>query len=149
MVTYTQNVGGTDYTIDVKTDWASADYLNFADFNRLETNTTVLRNYLLAISYAIPSLSIVTNRDETYIELLSGINRIESNVETVRTNFFTPIDYGGMETWIVGKGFDYADQNRLEDNVLKLFLTAGAVYESYLYCGTINCGYTRGDLVAL
>ncbi|MBD0381279.1 hypothetical protein [Paenibacillus sedimenti] len=147
MVTYTKTINGTTYTITVKEDWTSSDVLAFADFNRLETNTQTLRNMLVAIQYAIPALTFVTNRDQTYIELLSGINRIEQNLESIRTNFLTPIGYPGSETWTVGKGFDFSDANRLEQDIRLMFQAAGLVYDSLVYCGTINAGYARGSLV--
>jgi hypothetical protein len=146
---YTQYVGSTAYTIDVKEDWLVDDEINFGDFDRLENNVIVMRNYLQAIQYAIPSITTVTNRAKTFIDFISSINRIEQNLETIRANFATPPEYGGTKLWLVNKGFDFNDANRLEGNIRRLFVTAGAVYESFVRCGTIRAGYSRGDLAVL
>ncbi|QYR20796.1 hypothetical protein KZ483_24050 [Paenibacillus sp. sptzw28] len=151
MDVYSKTIGGTTYQITVKEDWTwvagiQEDALAFSDFNRIETNSQTLRNMLTAIQYAIPSLTFVTNRDQTYIELLSGINRVETNLESIRTNFVTPPGYPGTESWTVGKGFDFTDANRLEQDIRLLFQYAGFVYDGFIYCGTVNCGYQRGAL---
>jgi hypothetical protein len=145
---YTLSDGTNSYTIDVKTDWKEEDEINFGDFNRLENNVIVTRSYLEAIAYAIPALTTVTNRTKTYIDFLSSINRIEQNLETIRTNFYTPAGYPGTANWVRDKRFDFGEANRLEENIKLLFLTAGNVFNSFVRCGTINAGYTRGGLVA-
>lgn len=96
-----------------------------------------------------PLYKIITSRDKSYIDFLSGITRIEQNLETIRTHFITPPGYLGTKSWAVGTRFDYTDANRLETNV-KLLMDYGLlVYDSLVYCGTINAGYVRGDLVAI
>ena len=146
MVTYSKIVASTTYTIDVKTDWLSTDTINFGDFNRLEDNIIILRNFIIAISYSIPSITSETGRTKTFLEYLSSINRIESNLQTIRNNSFTPSGYGGAVTWTLGLGFDSSQANRLENNVLSLFLAGGSVFDSFIYSGQVNAGYTRGDI---
>lgn len=146
MVTYSKTVSGTTYTIDVKTDWLATDSINFADFNRLESNIVVLRNFIIAISYSIPSITSETGRTKTFLEYLSSINRIESNLQAIRNNSFTPSGYGGSVTWTLGLGFDSAQANRLENNVLSLFLAGGNVFDSFIFSGQINSGYVRGQI---
>lgn len=146
MITYSLTIGGTTYTIIVKEDWTSEDSAEFSDFDRIETNMQTLRNMLVAIQYAIPAMSFTIGRDQAYIDLLSSIDRIESNLEAIRVNFVTPSGYPGSKTWAVGRGFDYNDMIRLEKDVRLLFEYAGLVYDSFVYCGTINCGYDRGAL---
>lgn len=146
MVTYSKTVAGTTYTIDVKTDWVSTDAINFADFNRLEDNIIILRNFIIAISYSVPSITTETGRTKTFLEYLSSINRIEGNLQTIRNNSFTPSGYGGSQTWSLGLGFDFAQANRLENNVLSLFLAGGSVFDSFVYAGQVNVGHVRGQL---
>jgi hypothetical protein len=137
---------GTTYTIDSKIDWKSTDKINFADFNRIESNTSIVRNFIEALQFIVPTITTVTNRTNTYLEYLSSINRIESNIESIKANFLTPIGYGGSETWTLGKGFDYEDANRIEGNLVKLLLDGEKVFLSYIYSGQVNAGHQRGDL---
>ncbi len=146
MVTYSKTISSTTYTIDVKTNWVSTDAINFADFNRLEDNIIILRNFIIAISYSIPAITSETGRAKTFLEYLSSINRIESNLQTIRNNSFTPSGYGGSQTWTLGLGFDNVQANRLENNVLSLFLAGGSVFDSFIYAGQVNAGYSRGDI---
>jgi hypothetical protein len=146
VVTYSKTVSGTTYTIDVKTNWVSTDAINFADFNRLEDNIIILRNFIIAISYSIPAITSETGRTKTFLEYLSSINRIESNLQTIRNNSFTPSGYGGAVTWSLGLGFDFAQANRLENNVLSLFLAGGNIFDSFVYAGEVNAGYVRGEI---
>ncbi|WP_010498550.1 hypothetical protein [Paenibacillus elgii] len=144
--TITSKLINSSYQITVKRDWKPDDILSFNAFDRLETNTKVLRDMFVSIQYSIPAQTYVMNRTMSYIDFLSGINRIEQNVEAIRAASFTPPGYPGFETWSIGKGFDYTDMNRLEEDIYLLFTTAEKIYESIVYCGTINCGYTRGAL---
>ena len=146
MVTYSKTVSGTTYTIDVKTNWVSTDSINFGDFNRLEDNIIILRNFIIAISYTIPAITSETGRTKTFLEYLSSINRIEGNLQTIRNNSFTPSGYGGAVTWSLGLGFDFAQANRLENNVLSLFLAGGNIFDSFVYAGQANAGYVRGEI---
>jgi hypothetical protein len=146
VVTYSKTISSTTYTIDVKTNWVSTDAINFADFNRLEDNIIILRNFIIAISYSIPAITSETGRAKTFLEYLSSINRIESNLQTIRNNSFTPSGYGGSQTWTLGLGFDNVQANRLENNVLSLFLAGGSVFDSFIYAGQVNAGYSRGDI---
>ncbi|WP_025852788.1 hypothetical protein [Paenibacillus ehimensis] len=134
------------FYITVRRDWGQDNVLRYEDFNRLETNTKVLRDMFIFIQYNIPEQTYVTNRTMPYIDFLSGINRIEQNIEAIRATSFTPPGYPGAKTWVVGMGFDNNDMNRLEYDIYLLFTTAEKIYESIVYCGTINCGYTRGAL---
>jgi hypothetical protein len=146
VVTYSKTVSGTTYTIDVKTNWVSTDSINFGDFNRLEDNIIILRNFIIAISYTIPAITSETGRTKTFLEYLSSINRIEGNLQTIRNNSFTPSGYGGAVTWSLGLGFDFAQANRLENNVLSLFLAGGNIFDSFVYAGQANAGYVRGEI---
>lgn len=132
--------------ITPKLDWVNTDSINYADFNRIENNIAEVAAYLNSIQYTMPTLTTVTNRDKAFIDFLSSINRIEQNLESIRTNFMTPGGYLSAETWIGGKGFDNTDANRLESNV-KLLMDFGLlVYQSFRYCGTFSAG-TEGGLI--
>jgi hypothetical protein len=134
------------YYIQSRTDWNVANKINFADFNRIESNTSVVRSFAQYLSYVMPTITTVTNRTNTYLEYLSSINRIESNIESIKANAYTPMGYGGSESWTLGKGFDYDDANRIEGNLVKLLLDGEKVFLSYIYSGQVNAGHQRGDL---
>lgn len=138
--TYTANTPELSYVIEVTETWVSTDKINYGDFNRIEKNIKLTRDYLTGLTYAIPSITIVNTRDNTYIDYLSSINRLETNLETIRTNFVTPSGYPGTQVWVVGDGFDYTDANRLEEDIRLLFQAGENAYESFKYCGTFYCG---------
>ncbi|OMF35258.1 hypothetical protein BK133_11155 [Paenibacillus sp. FSL H8-0548] len=123
-----------------KLDWLPTDSINAADWNRIENNIIELVAYLNSIQYTTPTMTTVTNRTQTYVDVLSSINRIENNLDSVRVAFLTPPDYGPKETWVVGKGFSYLDAVRLEQNI-KLLMDYGLlVFQSFRYCGATVCG---------
>ncbi len=140
MDTYTHSHNGIDYTITVKENWSGTESIEFDDFNRIEANTATLQAYLLSLQYEIAVLSTVTNRTQAYIDFLAGINRIEGNLETIRLNFATPPGYLPAKTWVLRKGFDNTDANRLEKDIRLLFQMAYEVYQSFRYCGTFYAG---------
>jgi hypothetical protein len=123
-----------------KTDWKIDDSINFSDFNRIENNTIEVRNYLNSIQYNIPSLTTITNRTNSSIDFLSSINRLETNIETIKNNFATPLDWKPKVTWTLGLGFSFNDANRLENNLKLLFELGQLAFQNYKYCGTVTCG---------
>jgi hypothetical protein len=123
-----------------KLDWLTTDSINAADWNRIESNMQEVVTYLNSIQYPIAAITTVTDRTQTYVDTLTSINRIESNLDSIRLSFLTPPGYGAMETWTIGKGFDNTDAIRLENNI-KLLMDYGLlVYDSFRYCGATVCG---------
>lgn len=128
--------------ITPKLDWLITDSMNADDFNRIENNIAKVAAYLNSIQYTIPALTTVTTRDKTYIDYLSGVNRIEQNLEAIRNNFVTPLGYQGSKTWGRGDGFDYTDANRLESNIQALIDLGVLAYQNFIFCGEFSCGET-------
>lgn len=126
--------------MEPKTDWTSSDYYNADDLNRVEVNTQFVANYLRDIQYNIPVLVSVEGRTAKSIEFISSVNRVEDNVESIRTNFLTPPGYQDKKTWYLGRGFDFKDANRLEQNLQLLYDWAVIAKENQIYCGTFACG---------
>ena len=123
-----------------KLDWLTTDSINAADWNRIESNMQEVVTYLNSIQYPIAAITTVTDRTQTYVDTLTSINRIESNLDSIRVAFLTPPGYGVAETWTSGKGFDNLDAIRLENNI-KLLMDYGLlVYQSFRYCGAALCG---------
>ena len=130
--------------ITPKLNWLASDDINFVDFNRIENNMQEVVAYLNSIQYPMPSLTYNTARTLSSVDFLSSINRIEQNLESIRTNFMTPPNYGATETWVAGKGFDYTDANRLEQNIQYLMDYGLLVFQSFRRCGAYTCGDQGG-----
>jgi hypothetical protein len=129
-----------------KVDWAPSDTINSDDFNAIEVNTSTILTFLESIQYPMPELTTVTNRTQASIDFLTGINRIEQNLEAIHSNFVHPNGYLGSKTWTSGKGFTDADASRLERNIMQLFEYGQLVVDSFRYCGTFYCGEGWGRL---
>jgi hypothetical protein len=141
---YTTDALELGFGIDTKTDWVSTDIVSAEDFNRIEGNTRVCREYLEKLQYTIPGLTLVLSRDQTYIDFLDGINRMETNIKTIKDNFLTPAEWGGTVTWGVGLGFTWNDMNRIEGNILMLMRYAERVANSVMRCGAWTSGMEMG-----
>ncbi len=129
--------------IPPKVDWTSEDDYNAGDLNRVEANTQFVADFIRSIYYVIPDLEIKTDRDETSIDFISSIKRVEENIDTIRRHFITPLSYEDKREWVIGnepQRFDYRDANRLEKNLLSLYEWAVIAKENLIYCGTFNCG---------
>ena len=126
--------------ITPKVDWNSNDYYNFEDLNRVESNIQFVADYLVNTGYTIPLESIVINRDMLSIDFISSINRVERNLDSIRTNLVTPPNYGDMKVWSKGLGFNFEDANRYERNLLLLYKWAELIAQSFKYCGDFYCG---------
>lgn len=127
--------------ITPKTNWTSDDYYNFEDLNRVESNTQFVAGYLQSIDYPVQLEEVVNNRTMIDIDFLSSINRVERNIESIRSSMnIIPPGYGAMKIWPQKTGFSHQDAIRYEKNIELLYLWATRIYESYKYCGTFACG---------
>lgn len=126
--------------IPPKINWTSEDYYNAEDLNRVEANIQFVKEYLESIDYTIPLEEINTGRDMIDIDLINSINRVERNLDSIRSNMVTPPGYGQAKVWTNRMGFDYRDANRYEINLELLYKWAQLIFESYKYCGEFACG---------
>jgi hypothetical protein len=126
--------------IDPKLDWKETDYYNADDLNRVENNTLEVINFLKSIQFNAPDVVSVTDRDIFSIEFLSSINRVEGNIEAIKQAFMVPPGWQNTKTWTIGKGFDYRDANRLENNLNLLYIFAQLAKENIVFCGSFTCG---------
>lgn len=126
--------------LEPKTDWNSTDYYNAHDLNRVESNTAEVIAFLQSIQFDTPTITAVTNRDNTRIEYISSINRVESNIDTIKNKFLTPPGWQSKKTWTTGPGFNYQDANRLESNLELLYEYAQLAAQNIVYCGLFACG---------
>ncbi|WP_424766292.1 hypothetical protein [Paenibacillus sp. sgz302251] len=125
---------------DPRIDWTAQNFINADDFNAIEWNGETVKQFLESIQYEMPALTTVTNRTQASVDFLTSINRIENNLDAIRSAFLTPPSYQPKKVWTLGKGFNNNDAIRLEQNI-KLLMDYGLlVYQSFRYCGATICG---------
>lgn len=123
-----------------KIDWSSKEYYNFEDLNRVEINTEYIAALLNMLGYNI-TLDIIKNRNITSIEFANSINRVESNINTLKKQFYKPLGWMEPEIdWEYNDTFNYEDANRLENNLLHLFNLIKGNIDNFRYCGAYMCG---------
>jgi hypothetical protein len=93
----------------------------------------------------VPYIGAINNRTASSIDFLSSINRIENNLDAIKTSFgMTPPNYLTKKTWSVGQGFSFEDVNRLENNTQIIKTYGELITKSYRYCGAFTCGDQGG-----
>lgn len=128
-------------TVNVKIDWTKDDTIEYTDFNRIENNIIAVYNYLRDVALmSMPAITSLIDRTMISYDNLVSINRIESNIDLLRSKITTPPGYGDKVTWTVEKTFDFNQANRLELNLKLLSDYATFVVNSYRYCGVTVCG---------
>lgn len=123
-----------------KTDWTINDDYNATDINRVESNTLHVRDYLDSIDYRVPTIVTVTNRTDADYDTVSSVNRIESNIEALRSAFTTPPDWEATITWTYQTPMTHDVANRWERSVQQLYENAQQAYQGFRYCGTFLSG---------
>lgn len=121
-----------------KTNWTSAEAYNFTDINRVEANMEYVRSELIAIGYAVPTLTFITNRNILSYDLLSSVNRLEANMEAVK--LFTPSGWLSTITWTADTRFTNYHANRWESNVQLLHDYIPLVEAAFRRCGAVVAG---------
>lgn len=125
--------------INPVTDWESKDFYNYEDLNRVENNIQV-------ISYMInANITNINLKSEIYniksFPFPDVLNRIENNINILKTKFYTPLIWEENKTnWRYGDRFSYKDALRLENNLLHLYLLLKNTIDTFVFCGTLNCG---------
>lgn len=122
--------------ITAKTDWTAADYYNFDDINRVENNTEYVRSELLVIGYVSPSMTFIKDRTDKSYDLVSSINRIEANLQTLVNNFVEPPGWLPSITWTQDTKFNAYHANRWENNLSLIHEYAALTEQAFRYAGT-------------
>lgn len=126
--------------ITPKIDWKATDYYNFEDLNRVENNTEVVAT-LVHLYFKQTNIAINKIRDMRAIEFSDSLNRIEGNIDVLKNNFYTPLQWENPKTnWKAEDSFSYEDANRLEKNLLALFNLVHGTVDNFYYCGAYTCG---------
>lgn len=125
-----------------KTNWTSSDYYNFADLNRVESNSVFLAEKLGEyFSKTITLNGVTTNRTMERIEFNDQLNRIEGNIAILASNFYKPVGWKEVKTtWSANQPFDYTDANRLENNLFLIYTLLMDAINNYKYAGTFMAG---------
>ena len=128
-----------------KTDWNATDYINIADFNRIEQNAQDIAD-LIGTYKATPSLTGVKTdwaiTDFIYYDVL---NRIEGNIEILGLAHAKPTGWIDTKTdWVTGPiGSGYVLANRIETDLLLLYNSINGTSDYLLPCGTFSAGSDR------
>lgn len=127
--------------IEPKVSWGN-ERVKYDDFNRIEGNTEFLEVLLEAdtnLIYATWVRSKFPYADE--------LNRIESNIETLRFASGLPVAFGYLtpRAWGPVTPITNLDMNRMENNTLALKTMNELIPPNYKYCGTFSCGGDEFD----
>lgn len=71
-----------------KTDWSVDKSLEYADINRVESNTQQIQANLQSIGFIITLEPVKTNWNMTRWCYISEFNRLKRNINTLRANFY-------------------------------------------------------------
>lgn len=123
-----------------KLDWTKDDFYNFEDLDRIENNTEVIAEIMVALGHPAPLSPIVKNRDIKRIEFADSLNRIESNINVLGQ----PYKPNGWQDpkldWQANTAFNYSDAIRLESNLALLYFYYKGNYDAIPVCGMMYCG---------
>ncbi|MEG0133414.1 MAG: hypothetical protein RR891_07680 [Clostridium sp.] len=130
-----------DGLITPKMNWTRFDKYNIEDLNRVEAN---IEKTLQELQYLCSESKIgLIKVDRTYIdiEFADSINRIESNIETLKQQFYTPNGWIPTKTnWKALDNFSYVDANRLEINIKLLYDLIQSAKVNLQFCGAAMSG---------
>ena len=133
--------------IEPKTNWTEEDYYNFDDLNRVESNTEYLVDLVETYSTRPNIGDTKTDWGITDFPFADDIGRAETNIDLIRQQTYTPLDWTPAKLdWSTLDGFGYEEANRLERNLVALYVMINLIKESLLYCGTFSCGQGNTEL---
>lgn len=123
-----------------KIDWTAPDSLEYSDLNRIESNTLYLAQRLAEVGYPAVLQAVETWRDMETIEFADSLTRLEANIDALHRAFIKLPEYQAAKEWLSGMAFTYEDANRIESNLLVLYVWLGRAIKAFKYCGTFHCG---------
>lgn len=131
--------------------------INYVDLNRIEDNYAYVVELLKAEGYYTPYTSrnweeqwyvdgVLTSTVRTSWRTLDRpwleeINRIRRNCNSILETFLHNSIYDSIA---YSNYMDYVEANTLEDVALQTKNLCGNMRQTYIYCGTIDCG---GDIL--
>jgi hypothetical protein len=130
--------------ITPKTDWTATDYYNAADLNRVENNTSYIKDLLALLGYYAATTAFNMTRTRESIVYYDNINAVENNIKALKDCSYEPLGWiTPVTTWVsVYSTFSYTDANRLESNLANLKEMVERIEDAMLFCGasTTICG---------
>ena len=109
--------------IEPKTDWASTDYFNIEDYNRIIGNISCLKDFAEKLFKSFDTLSM--GEEKTYVSMIYAreMNAIESNLEIINANTYS-FNIGETQTFQANKSTPlWSEFNRIESACLLLYNT--------------------------
>ena len=127
--------------ITPKTNWASSDYFNIEDYNRIKNNLEWLQEM---INQTYPSISIsAMGADKTYSDYIYAdeFNLFETNLDSMKS-WIVPL---GIESGILysenAPTPNYTELNRIESATLKMYENlSGQIVGRPMLSFTLNGG---------
>ena len=122
--------------IEPKTDWSSADYVNVADWSRIEANTEHLGTLF---SVALESLAL--NRTITGFPYAAYINFLARNVLALPDGYYIPVGWALLKSdWASLDPFSFELLNDIEQNLFLLKQLYDLNANHKVYYGELICG---------
>lgn len=125
--------------IPPKIDWTPNDYYNFEDLNRVENNAEVIAE-LIGHFDEKPVLIVNKTRNMKAIEFADSLNRIETNLNLLKTRYEPPGWLPVKTDWKANDPFNYEDAIRLERNLALLHFYYQGNVDAFRHCGAYICG---------
>ena len=104
--------------------WVSTDTLNVYDLNRIESNTEILREWLLRErNYHIPAQVNNTNWEHEDIPRVMDVTRVSNNIAEIAKHYHQPPDYDWRRLWEIGEedALGHEDVNLWEQTLQYMF----------------------------
>lgn len=134
------------------TNWTSEDYVNYVDWNRIESNSDELLSQIQIIYGSVPTTdpSVTDRTYATPFIYATVLNRIETTIQAMRDFTQEPTGWVTPKTnWVANTyPLTEVDLNRIEGNLLGLYNLLTGTINSLMQCGGVNaiCGQNASYL---
>lgn len=128
-----------------KTDWTVDKKLNYADLNRLESNTAQIRANLQSIGFIINLETVKTDWGMTNWCKVSEINRLKRNINTLRSGFYV---FPNTPVLAVDSSAEQIHDWQIQNTMERILYDINTSYIAWLrtqsaiqtYAGNFYCG---------
>lgn len=130
--------------ITPKTNWTSADFINFGDLNRIEENTKFVAERLREYGYYVIPLVHKTNWTMDDIVFFNDLNRIEQNIKNCAEAYYTGEEFEALKTdWATLDPVTFSMPNRLEKDLKIINDLITSMSQYYIHSGVGMAGRNR------
>ncbi len=137
---YETTIYKLDSLMQPKLNWTKNDYYNAEDLVRVEANTQYVSDMLHEMGYIVSLDLINTNWNTEDFPFITHVNRIESNIDSLKNCFYAPYGWQDRKIWVNKMKFSYLDAIRFEKNLYLLMQIIDLIKDSTVYSGTFNAG---------